>query len=267
MNPKNILSLVSDDNKSIVTIEKGELISFQKDNQEYIHQKGSKGWRRSDDEMFPVIGPLDQNNFRVHTKKGDAIQDQHGFSREIEYVVVSSDENSVRFIKKYKNNTKIKNSKFPEKSTEEYLFWPFDFTFEKNFTLDNDVLTIDFIINSEKGMPYMLGYHPAFLLSDTGKETFVSGDKNISLDEIKEVGHNAFPLLNTDKIIIEHINKKDLEITTKGFNNLMLWTAVNNMVCIEPITQYTSYTDQKFSEENMSISEGSNRFYVKIKVL
>lgn len=47
----------------------------------------------------------------------------------------------------------------------------------------------------------------------------------------------------------------------------MLWTEVNNMLCIEPITQYTSYTDQKFSEDNMSLSEGKNKFSVEIKVL
>jgi hypothetical protein len=29
----------------------------------------------------------------------------------------------------------------------------------------------------------------------------------------------------------------------------MLWTEVPNMICIEPITQYTSYTDQKFLEK------------------
>ena len=56
-----------------VAIEKGELISFQKENLEYIHQKGSKGWRNSDIEMFPVIGPTSKNNYRIHTKKGDAI--------------------------------------------------------------------------------------------------------------------------------------------------------------------------------------------------
>jgi galactose mutarotase-like enzyme len=116
-------------------------------------------------------------------------------------------------------------------------------------------------------MPFMLGYHPAFLLSDTGNETFISGDKKITLDAIKEVGNNAFPVLNSDKITLKNINKKDIEITTKGFQNFMLWTAVNNMVCIEPITQYTSYTDQKFSEENMSISKGENIFSVEIKVL
>lgn len=66
-----------------VHIEKGEIISFQKDDKEYIHQKGNKGWRNSDDEMFPVIGPTSKNNFRVHTKNGDAILDQHGLLREL----------------------------------------------------------------------------------------------------------------------------------------------------------------------------------------
>lgn len=252
---------------SIVTIENGELISFKKENQEYIHQKGSKGWRKSDDEMFPVIGPMDKNNFKVHTKNGDAIQDQHGMLREMKYTLVSSDEKSANFIKKYQKNTTITNSKFPEKSTEANLFWPFDFSFEKNFELKNDILTINFIIDSEKGMPFMLGYHPAFLLSNTGKETLISDDKTITLNEVNKVGSNAFPVLNTDKIILKNSDKKDLEITINGFNNFMLWSEVDNMICIEPITQYTSYTDQKFSEENMSLSEGKNSFSVKIKVL
>jgi galactose mutarotase-like enzyme len=252
---------------SIVAIENGELISFKKENQEYIHQKGSKGWRKSDDEMFPVIGPTDQNNFSVHTKNGDAIQDQHGMLREMEYILISSDENNANFIKKYQKNSKIKNSKFPEKSTEENLFWPFDFSFEKNFELKNDILTINFVINSEKGMPFMLGYHPAFLLSNTGQETLISDDKSFTLHEVNKAGSNAFPILNTDKIILKNTDKKDLQITTNGFDNFMLWSEVDNMICIEPITQYTSFTDQKFSEENMSLSEGKNSFSVKIKVL
>ena len=252
---------------SKVAIEKGELISFQKNNKEYIHQKGNKGWRKSDDEMFPVIGPTAKNNFRLHTKKGDAIQDQHGLLRELEYSLVSSDESSAKFIKKYKKDTVVNNSKFPVKSTEENLTWPFDFTFEKNFTLKNDVLNIEFIINSIEGMPFMLGYHPAFLLSNTGNETLISNDTEITLADVYKTGANAFPILNADKITLKNIDRNDLEITTKGFNNFMLWTEVDNMLCIEPITQYTSYTDQKFSEENMRLSKGKNSFSVTIKVI
>lgn len=252
---------------SVIKINKGELISFQKNNQEYIHQKGSKGWRNSDDEMFPVIGPTSKNNFRVHTKNGDAILDQHGLLREMEYSLVSSNENSANFIKKYKKNTQITNSKFPVKSSEENLFWPFDFSFQKNFTLENGVLKIDFIIESEKGMPFMLGYHPAFLLSNFGKETLESNGTKIILSDIYKAGADAYSVLNSDKIILKNINRQNLEITTKGFNNFMLWTEVDNMLCIEPITQYPSYSDQKYSEENMRLSEGKNTFSVTIKVL
>jgi len=250
-----------------VIIEKGELISFQHNNNEYIHQKGNKGWRNSDDEMFPVIGPTAKNNFIVHTKNGDAILDQHGLLRELEYSLVSFDKNSAKFIKKYKKNTQIANSKFPEKSSEEKLFWPFDFTFQKNFTLERDVLNIEFIIESEKGMPFMLGYHPAFLLSDSGEETLESNGVEITLTDVYKAGSNACPVLNSNKIILKNIHKKDLEITTKGFDNFMLWTEVDNMLCIEPITQYTSYTNQKFSEKNMSLSDGKNIFSVAIKIL
>ncbi|MCI2229457.1 aldose 1-epimerase [Polaribacter sp. MSW13] len=252
---------------SEVIIDKGELINFKIDNQEYIHQKENKGWRKADDEMFPIIGPTSKNNYRVHTKKGDAILDQHGLLRELAYSLVSSDENSAKFIKIYKKNTVVNNSKFPEKSTEENLSWPFDFSFEKNYTLENNVLNIEFIINSDEEMPFMLGYHPAFLLSNTGNETLISNDTEITLADVYKAGANAYPVLNSDKIILKNINRNDLEITTKGFHNFMLWTEVDNMLCIEPITQYTSYTDQRFSEENMSLSEGKNTFLVTIKIL
>lgn len=253
--------------KSKVAIENGELISFKVNKTEYIHQKGSKGWRKSDDEMFPVIGPTAKNNFRVHTKKGDAVLDQHGLLREMDYTLIYFTEKSAIYQKKYTANTKIKNSKFPEKSTEKELFWPYDFSFQKIFKIKNNVLKIDFIIESEEGMPFMLGYHPAFLLSNTAKETLTSNSKRFTIDEIKAVGDDAFPILNSTSITLHNIERNDVEISTKGFGNLMLWTQVDNMLCIEPITHYPSYKDEKYTEENMLLSKGKNEFSVEIKVL
>lgn len=254
-------------NNSFVKIDEGELVSFIHNNQEYIHQKGSKGWRKSDDEMFPVIGPTQKNDFIVHTKHGDAVQDQHGLLRELSYNLISENGTQAKFVKKYKKNNWIKNSKFPKKSTEEFLFWPFDFSFEKKFTLQKEALIIDFMIQSEEGMPFMLGYHPAFLLSDTGEETLIANNQKITLTEILKAGHDAFPVLNIEEILLINYNKKNLQIITKGFHNFMLWTEVTNMLCIEPITQYTSFTDQKFSEENMRLSKGINNFSVAIKIM
>jgi len=39
------------------------------------------------------------------------------------------------------------------------------------------------------------------------------------------------------------------------------------MICIEPITHYTSYSDQKYSEKNMLLSKGTNSFAVAIKIV
>merc|ERR1712166_413332 len=133
--------------------------------------------------------------------------------------------------------------------------------------LDKDVLRIDFLLISETGMPFMLGYHPAFLLSGSRKETLVSNNKQITLDDVYKAGHNAFPVLKANQIVLENNDRDNVEITTKGFGNFMLWTPVDNMLCIEPITQYTSYIDEKFSEQNMRLSKGKDAFSIEIKIL
>ncbi len=127
------LILISPDKNSIIKIDKGELISFLKNKEELIHQKGQPGWRNSDTEMFPVIGPTDANNFLVSTPKGDAIQDQHGLLRELTYSFMENGAYFAVFQKEYNANSSIKNSKFPKKSPREKLFWPYDFRF-KNHT-------------------------------------------------------------------------------------------------------------------------------------
>ncbi|PCH50298.1 MAG: aldose epimerase, partial [Flavobacteriaceae bacterium] len=90
--------LNSADKNSIVKIEEGELISYQKNGEELIHQKGNPGWRNSDTEMFPIIGPTKANNFIVTTPKGNCIQDQHGLIRELKYSTKNKTEDSCSFI-------------------------------------------------------------------------------------------------------------------------------------------------------------------------
>ena len=49
-----------------------------------------------------------------------------------------------------------------------------------------------------------------------------SDDESYTLSEVYKAGSNAFPVLNTDHIILKNTNKNDVEITTEGFNNFML---------------------------------------------
>ncbi len=256
-----IITLTSPDNNSKVKIEDGELVSYQKFGVEFMHPKNDPGWKNTDTEMFPIIGPTQKNNFKVSTPKGDCIQDQHGLLRNLDYIVLNSDNKTAIFQKDYLKNTQINNPKYP-KSTEKEVFWTYDFRFIKKYELDNDALKIQFEIISEKGMPFMLGYHPAF---NTTKKSYCKiGGQKVTIDDILKIGSDAYPLFNQNKLTLFNENR-GIEITTEGFHNFMLWTEVENMVCIEPITQYPTHKTQKYSEKNMSLSDGNEKFSVLLK--
>lgn len=258
--------LISPDKNSIVKIDQGELVSFLKNKEELIHQKGQPGWRNSDTEMFPVIGPTDANDFTVATPKGNAIQDQHGLLRELSYTLKESGETFAVFQKDYAANSIIKNSKFPEKSPEKKLHWPYDFRFKKRHELSNDSLKITFEIEAGKGMPFMLGYHPAFKLSGDKSEICKTKLQEVSLQKIMDGGSTAYPVLNTQEIKLIKSKGFNISIKTKGFDNFMLWTEVPNMLCIEPITAYP-YTKEAppLSEKLFNLSNGRDYFEVVIK--
>ncbi|WP_028374652.1 aldose epimerase [Leeuwenhoekiella sp. MAR_2009_132] len=245
-----------------VTIDKGELVSFLQDDYQYIHQKGTPGWRSADTEMFPVIGPTDQANFRVETPKGAAIQDQHGLLRELTYTCIEATETTAVFEKKYSANIKVRNSKFPDKSTEEWLSWPYDFNFKKQFTLSENALEVAFIISGENGMPFMLGYHPAFNLQ-TKKPVIETTTKEITLEEVLAVGSRAYQVADCTEITLK--DKKSITLKSNGFGNFMLWTEVTNMVCIEPISFYPYAVDQKNLHEGfMTLGESAAQFSVEL---
>lgn len=218
-----------------VEIDAGELVSYQVAGYEFMHQKGNPGWRNVDTEMFPIIGPTNEANFKVKTPKGNATQDQHGLLREMNYVLTEKMDHKAVFKKKYTADKAVLNSKYPNKSTEEKLKWPYDFEFEKSFKLNQDGLIITFTISGEEGMPFMLGYHPAFMLRSE-KAIISAGDIEISIPEIMAVGSRALQVPDTNSIVLK--DERGLHIETEGFNHFMLWTEVPNMVCIEPITFY-----------------------------
>ena len=241
-------------------IAAGELISYRKGDHEFIHQKGSPGWRSSDTEMFPVIGPTAEANFEVKTPKGTAIQDQHGLLRELTYIEVSHSETKSSFTKKYVANTAVKNSKYPNKSTAKNLVWPYSFEFQKNYELKEEGLEITFEISAEKGMPFMLGYHPAFKLH-TQKVSVIpeKAENAISLPAIKAVGSRAYQVANCESIRLH--DERELQIRTEGFGHFMLWTEVDNMVCIEPITFYPYAVAQPSLHEGFMYLNGETPIF------
>jgi galactose mutarotase-like enzyme len=225
-----------------VVIGDGELLGYKVDGHEFMHQKGSPGWRNTDTEMFPVIGPTAEAGYRVQVPKGNAIQDQHGLLREMPYAAVEHTENTARFVKEYFAGDLVTNSKFPEKSTAKLLLWPYSFSFTKWFELKDTGLSIHFEVRGDKGMPFMLGFHPAFKLI-TETPVINTSKSNISLREVLAAGSRALQLPDTNRVTLKDDRKITLE--TYGFRHFMLWTEVPGMVCIEPITFYPYAVSQR----------------------
>lgn len=257
--------ITSPDKESTVVIDQGELVSYSFFGEELIHQKGDRGWRNADTEMFPIIGPTEANNFRVDTERGEAIQDQHGLLRELAYEVYAKKESSIGFQKSYKKNTEIKNSKYPVKSTEALLSWPYDFEFNKRFHLANTSLIVTFEVNAENDMPFMLGYHPAFKLSGKNTEHLAVNNTKIKLQDVLDVGSIAYKVLGTNSIILKKHIGQNIEIKTKGFDNFMLWTEVTNMICIEPISAYPYTSDKALGKDLFMTAKGPALFEIEMR--
>lgn len=244
-----------------VKIDAGELVSYTVDGHEFIHQKGSPGWGSADTEMFPIIGPVNEAGFQVQVPRSTAIQDQHGLLRQFPYELEESEATSAVFSKTYRAGTPIKNSKFPEKSTKQWLVWPYNFRFTKQFILSKEGLEVRFVIDGEQDMPFMLGYHPAFKLH-TSNPVVVANGKEITLAEILAVGSRALEVANCEKVVLKDAH--ELTITTSGFGNFMCWTEVNNMVCLEPISFYPYAVEQQNLHEGFQYLSEKTTFTVML---
>ena len=239
-------------------IDQGELISYKVDDYEFVHQKGQPGWRSSDTEMFPIIGPTAEAGFRVHVPRGNAILDQHGLLRELDYELLENTDSSARYQKIYPRGSVVMNSKYPEKSTVQRLIWPFEFQFEKHFLLDEKGLIIKFVVSGERDMPFMLGYHPAFKLR-IDNPTIETEQRVISLQEVLEVGSRALEVADCNSITLR--DERSLRLETEGFGHFMLWTEVDNMVCIEPITFYPYSVGQENLHEGFTHLDTDQRVF------
>ena len=112
-------------------------------------------------------------------------------------------------------------------------------------------------------MPFMLGYHPAFMVH-TKTAKIVANHGEIDIPEIMAVGDRALQIPNTSTIVLK--DKCEMQISTQGFGHFMLWTAVPNMVCIEPITFYPYGVAQQDLEAGfMKLKNNPITFKVTLK--
>jgi galactose mutarotase-like enzyme len=110
-------------------------------NKELIWQADPKFWARHSPLLFPIVGKVKESTSRMK---------QHGFARDIEFMVLSENEYDVLF--------RLKSS------TETKLIYPFDFILDVKYQLSERTLLIKISVSntSKTSMPFSMGLHPGF---------------------------------------------------------------------------------------------------------
>lgn len=115
---------------------------------EYMWQADSKYWGRTSPILFPIVG-----NYKDKTSiyNGKSYQlSQHGFARDMDFILESSTENSATFLLKDTSETLEK--------------YPFHFELRVTYTLNERSLVVNWNVKNTnpETMYFSIGGHPAF---------------------------------------------------------------------------------------------------------
>ncbi|MEH7348862.1 aldose 1-epimerase family protein [Gottfriedia acidiceleris] len=228
-------------------------IYIKKDNLNYLWNADPAYWGRHAPVLFPNVGKLIDNQYKVDNKVYEL--SQHGFARDMDFQLTEMKED-------YINYELIS-------SEESLLKYPFQFSLNINYKIENNTVFINYVVtnNDQKSMPFSIGAHPAFNIPLMENETFEdyylqfeeeerletiklegpyrSGKRELIAQNIKKLPLTR-DLFKDDALIFEKLNKNVLTIRSKNHNNKIkvdfegfpyvgIWTTQTApFLCIEP---------------------------------
>ena len=157
-----------------------ELQSIVKDGVEYLWQGDPAFWGRRSPVLFPIVGSVWNGTYRVDGREFKL--GQHGFARDMDFTLVESSENEVRYRL--------------ESSDETLQKYPYPFVLEIAYRLHGNKIDVIWEVSNpgDSDLCFQIGAHPAFFYPDYQEESeergFMSFDKTESLKciRIKEKG-------------------------------------------------------------------------------
>lgn len=165
-----------------VTVEDhgAELSSIRKGSVEYLWRADPAFWGRHSPVLFPIVGSVWEKRYRVDGKEYEL--GQHGFARDMDFVMVSSSDTEVRYRL--------------ESSEETLAKYPWTFVLEIAYRLHGGKLDVIWEVMNpgSEDMYFQIGAHPAFNYPDYDPEKpergFFSFDRSEGLEciRIKEKG-------------------------------------------------------------------------------
>ena len=265
------LILKKDGALAVVRSLGGELISYKKDDKEYVWTGDEKYWTGRAPALFPFVSALKDGKSEIDGKEC-VMKPKHGFIRTSELNLVSSSESSAVF--------ELTDS------PETLANYPYKFAFRITHTLNSDGFTTTYTVENTDTRPieFCIGAHPGFFLPNgienyklvfeneenskihyTDKDSLYSDDYIIDKElhgrewELKYDDFDVDALFFTDvkgkKVsIVSKDGKKHIDFDFTGFETLVVWTPPKKhapFLCLEPWNGLPAYVNEtgKFSDK------------------
>lgn len=233
---------------------------------EYIWYGHKSIWGRNAPVLFPIIGKVNNNTYRVN--KESYSLPQHGFARDYKFDLIEKTDTTLCFELLY--------------SKETLKIYPFKFKFQIEYKLTKNILRINYkVINLDnKEIYFSLGAHPGFNCPLYTNENF--DDYYLELEELETldtmclnsegyfnnkskpylVNENKislnYDIFKKDALVFKNVksesitlkstkNQREVKVSFKGFSYLGIWTKGNDspFVCIEPWYGHADFEDFK----------------------
>lgn len=261
-----------------------ELFSLKNNkNKEFIWDGNPIFWGKHSPILFPIVGTLKNNSY--HYNNIEYHLSRHGFARDMEFELIDKKENSATF---------------SIQSSEETLkVYPFEFELQIIYTLEENSLSIQYkvINNSNAQMPFSIGAHPAFALTETFEnyslafeypekltssqlENDLLSDKTVAIEMKENQIPLTYSLFEKDALIFRKLQSKHITILENGnpllrvrfddFPNLGIWTKKDApFLCVEPWFGYSDSNENSgnlFEKEGIQILDSGESFKAKFNI-
>lgn len=260
-----------------------ELISFTKNGIDCIWSVDEKFWNKTSPILFPIVGRLKNDTYLLNDKKYTL--NRHGFARDYVFSVKEKLENSITFSL--------------QQNEETLKRYPFNFELQLKYTLENSTLTLQYFVinNSNEKMPFSIGAHPAFSITNNFEDYALQFDSHDTFEthhlendlfngktSIIPSNGNLIPLnyglFEKDALVFKNLesktvtliknNKAVLSINFREFTFLGIWTKKNApFICIEPWVGHadeSTATGNIVEKKNITILNAKESFNCKFSI-
>lgn len=279
------ISIKNNQLTAVVDTRGAELVSLKKTSthREYIWEGNPAFWGKHSPVLFPIVGTLKNNQYQY--KNETYTLPRHGFARDYEFELISRTDSTAVFSL--------------QSSAETKSIYPFDFELQIHYTLEENVLVIAYQIFNRTNdlMPFSIGAHPAFALSENFEnyalafefeedlksyslENDLLSEKTTSIPMVKNQVALTYSLFENDALIFKTLQSKKMAILENGepilnfhfkdFHNFGIWTKIKApFICLEPWLGYsdTLNSNGKLEEkEAIQFVEAQKVFHSHFKI-